>query len=307
MFHECKRMKWVYCVLLVVMLSVTGCAGTAKSIESAPPAYGAGSFTLLEPTGESESALTVYYYKPQQWTPDRPVIVVQHGVRRNAAEYRDSWIEDADKYNFLVVCPEFSKTKYPGGQYYNLANMFDKNNTQDYLTPENKWTFAAIDHVVEAVKKQFSATGEFILFGHSAGAQFVHRYMLFYDHGVFSHIIIANAGWYTMLDSNTYFPYGTKNISMLNAERTAHIFSEPVTIMLGEADTAETDRVLRKTKEAEAQGPNRFTRGMNFFHTAQAQATAVGVPFNWKLVTVPGVGHSDAGMAKAAVENLFSK
>lgn len=303
-----KRSSW-YAVLLIICLVffmqfISIRSASVHSEVQKFPMRGSGSYLMAESTGINTSDLAVYYYLPEQWTPDRPVLIVQHGVQRNAKEFRDSLIADAQKYNFLLICPEFSKEKYPGAQYYNTGNMFDRTNQTDRLKPSEDWTFSAIDDVVNSVKEQFHATGEFSLFGHSAGAQFVHRYLLFYDHGDFSHIIFANAGWYTALDTNVYFPYGTKNITMLDSARLTDIFAKPVTMMLGEKDRKE-DGVLRQTKEAEAQGPNRFSRGEAFFTAAQSMSATMHVPFNWKLATVPGVGHSDIGMAQAAIYLLF--
>jgi len=52
------------------------------------------------------------------------------------------------------------------------------------------------------------------------------------------------------------------------------------------------------------QGVNRLERGRNFFAAAQALAVAEGVPFGWRLLTVPGVAHVNARMAVAAAPLL---
>ena len=64
---------------------------------------------------------------------------------------------------------------------------------------------------------------------------------------------------------------------------------------------------LRRTPEAMTQGKHRFERGQTFFDMAKQEAEALGVSFNWHLDTVPGVGHSNAGMAKVAAEYLSEK
>lgn len=43
----------------------------------------------------------------------------------------------------------------------------------------------------------------------------------------------------------------------------------------------------------------RLDRGKNYFETAR-QAAKMGVPFNWRVVLDPGVGHSNAAMAGPA-------
>jgi hypothetical protein len=42
--------------------------------------------------------------------------------------------------------------------------------------------------------------------------------------------------------------------------------------------------------------PHRLARGRHFFEAARG----LGVPFAWRLVLVPGVGHSNRDMAAAA-------
>lgn len=293
----------ISCLIFVTQIS-TECL--ANFPNKTPIEKGEGSFKMQESTGATKDDIQVFYYKPERWGPDRPVVIIQHGFQRDAKEYRDSWKVYADKYNILVICPQFSEEKYPGAQYYNMGNMSDNDNDNEKgsLQSKEKWTFSVIDHVITEVKQHFKATGEFVLFGHSAGAQFVHRYMLFSDSDVFSHIIIANAGWYTMLDKTVDFPYGIKNIPMSDVELTKS-FAKPVTILLGEKDNNSNHKLLRHNNLADKQGINRFERGMQFFYRAKEKASEMGVPFKWELVTVPGVGHDDVEMAKAAAKLIF--
>ena len=47
------------------------------------------------------------------------------------------------------------------------------------------------------------------------------------------------------------------------------------------------DDSLRKTPEAELQGPHRLDRGHAFYRVAWAKAEDLGVDFNWRLQEVP--------------------
>ena len=87
----------------------------------------------------------------------------------------------------------------------------------------------------------------------------------------------------------------------MSREELVSVFAKPVVVLLGEADVNRTSN-LRMTPEADRQGQNRLARGKAFFETAKNKAAELGVPFNWKLVTVPGVGHQGAKMANAAIE-----
>ncbi|WP_144034039.1 hypothetical protein SPSIL_053690 [Sporomusa silvacetica DSM 10669] len=104
-----------------------------------------------------------------------------------------------------------------------------------------------------------------------------------------------------MPDTNIDFPYGIKNMS-LSKDELAKAFAKPVIILLGEKDNEPNHKILRHTQLADAQGLNRFDRGNKFFYEAKAKALELGVTFNWNLITVPGVGHDDLGMAAAAAK-----
>lgn len=290
-------------ILLVFLIFILSTAVIASPQEAKPQLnMGAGMFTMPENTGENSNALSVFYYRPQGWTPEKPVVIAMHGVKRNAKEYRDGWKLSADKYNLLVICPELSEKKYPGVRYYNLGNITDSEDEKGNLQPRDKWIFSVVNHVFTEVRARFGATSNtFTLFGHSAGSQFVHRAIFFSGDLAAGRIISANAGWYTLPDFAIDFPYGLKNVPITKKDL-AESFARPVTILLGESDVRANDKVLRHTSQADAQGLNRLARGENFYYTAEAKAKELGVPFNWKLVTVPGIGHDDAGMAAAAAK-----
>ncbi|WP_110954500.1 alpha/beta hydrolase [Anaerosinus massiliensis] len=299
MKNKFSKVYMVIICLFILLLMAVGCAASPQKAASLD--IGSGMFTMPETTGVNKDDLQVFYYRPAGWTPDKPIVIVQHGLQRNAEEYRDGWKTYADQYNLLVVCPQYSEAKYPGVRYYNTGNVSDTDHDKGNLQPKNQWVFPVINHVIAEARIRSGATGNNVaVFGHSAGAQLVHRYVLFGGQTQAKRIISANAGWYSMPDTTVDFPYGIKNMSM-NKEELAQAFAKPVTILLGEQDIKRS-KVLRKTPEADAQGANRFERGSQFFEEAKAKAAELGVPFHWQLIRVPGVGHDDVGMAAAAAK-----
>ena len=282
------------------LLQSAGC-GAANSGVIERISIGSGAFSMSEPTGATNADLRAFYYRPATWTADRPIVVVMHGFKRNAEDYRDAWIQYADQYNLLVVCPEFSEAKYPGVRYYNTGDVSDTDDETGNLQPKENWIFPVIDRVFDQAKIRSGAVGEkFALYSHSAGSQMVHRYVFLNKETKAKKIISANAGWYTMPDSNVAFPYGIKGLP-INADDLTAAFAKPMTILLGEADT-KSNANLRHTPLADAQGVNRFERGNEFFATAKKKAAQMGVPFNWQLITVPGVGHNEAEMGAVAAK-----
>lgn len=261
---------------------------------------GLSAFSMAESAGVNAEPLKVYTYKPAAWQDGRPIVVVFHGLKRNAEEYCQGWKEYAEKHNFLIACPEFTESKFPGVRYYNFGNVIDNDDTGGNVLPQKQWIFPAIDNIIKKTKKQANARkSRVIIYAHSAGAQLVHRYVLLNNGTAADLIIAANSGWYTMPDENITYSYGLKGLSLTKKDF-QNAFAKPVVILLGEKDI-ERSKVLRKTPEADAQGQNRLERGRNFYNQAQKKAASLDLKFNWQLITVPGVGHDGTGMAKGAI------
>ena len=248
--------------------------------------------------------IRVFITKPLNLAPDRPVVFVMHGVNRNADEYRDQWHELAKEHDFLLVVPEFSDRNFPGPEGYNLGNVFDQD---DNIVTENRWSYSAIEPIFDEVRRRFAMTsGRYSLYGHSAGSQFVHRFIFHVPGARVSQIVSANAGWYMMPDFDQDFPYGLRR-SAVSRENLAAALQLPVTLLLGEADNDSEHPNLRRSPEAMAQGDHRLERGFAFYETAREYAEQRKIPFNWQLVTVPGADHDNRLMAPAAIPFLVSQ
>jgi len=273
--------------------------------EPQPPAAerlaGSGQFTFA---GWAGPELPVYYQLPDRVSADTPVVFVMHGVNRDADRYRDEWGALARKHGFIAIVPQFGQADFPGSRGYNTGYFTDEAGA---LRPRAKWSFAAIEPLFDDVRKRFGTKVErYSIYGHSAGAQFVHRYVLFMPEARLEKAIAANAGWYTMPDRSIAFPYGLGATPVGEAALAAAL-GKPLTVLLGTADTDRSDPDLRKTPQADAQGPHRYARGQAFFARSEAAAAASGVPFGWTLQHVPGIAHSNAGMAEAAAALIAAR
>lgn len=256
-----------------------------------PLAVGAGRFEVSH-RGRS---LPVWYYLPPDAAPDTPVLFVMHGVNRNADQYRDNWVPHAARHRLLIVAPEFAADAFPGDGGYALGRQ------------EQGAAFTFIEPVFDAVKAATGNTSErYHMFGHSAGAQFTHRYVFFMPQARLDKAVAANAGWYTMPDLETGYPYGLKGTPVgENALR--QLLQRPLLVLLGADDTDPNHVHLRRTPEAMAQGEHRLARGQTFFEMAGRQAAALGVELGWKLVTAPGVAHDNARVAEHALAFLLGR
>ena len=275
----------------------------ALPLGAAAMAPGSGRIEFAEPAGATADPMPLWYHRPAAWAPDGRVVVVMHGLRRDADRYRDEWRDLAEANGFLLLVPELSEVKFPGVRWYNFGNLVDE---AGRATPASARTYPAFDRAVaEAMRAAGATRPGFALYGHSGGAQFVHRYLLLTGAAKAESVVIANAGSYT-LPLDRPFPEG---LGGTNADPATlrSVFARPVILQLGEADTDPKHSSLPSQPWAVAQGSHRFARGWHFFDTARRIAQAGGSGFAWRVVTVPGVGHSNEGMATLAAMLLFSR
>jgi len=246
--------------------------------------------------------LTVYYYLPEKVKSETPILFVMHGKGRDADRYLRQWIPVAKSLSFILVVPEFSNKKYPKSRSYNLGNMFTQ---QGKPINREQWSFSAIEPLFDDIQTRTgNKSSLYNIYGHSAGAQFVHRFLYFEPDSRVNKAISANAGWYTMPSYGQNFPYGMQGTNTTK-EQLKKTLAKSLTVLLGSNDTDSHHPSLRRTPEAKAQGKHRFERGKNFYITGKNQATLMGVKFGWSINQVLGVAHDNGLMAAPAAKLLY--
>lgn len=279
---------------MLKLLTTALLAAAALALAAPGQAAETGSFRF---TGWDGPALTIHYAAPDNPAPDAKIVIVIHGVRRNADEYRDNWIALADRYGFIVAAPEFAEDDFPGSAAFQTGGVIGPDGA---AAPVSDRAFAAIEPLFDAVKRRWASgqTG-YALFGHSAGAQFVHRFILFTPKTRVTQWAAANAGWYTLPDFDTAWPYGLKGAPIGRARLIAAL-ETPGAVMLGAGDDDPNADYLRKTEEAEAQGPHRLARGIHFYDSGRLAARTLDARFAWRLSATPGIAHDNRAMARQA-------
>lgn len=268
-------------LFLLLCLAMPSFAGVVQAED-----WRSGQFVLSDWDGPP---INVYYVEPaSDDLASAPVVIVMHGVNRNADEYAANWQALVSEYGLRVYAPEFSQESFPGAAYYNLGGV----------GTEGPFAYGAIEPLFTEIQRR-AAADEYYLFGHSAGAQFVHRALLFEALPHLDLAFSANAGWYSMPDEGVAWPYGLEGLP-LDGDDLSHWVSRPMVILLGDQDIDPDDPNLRRTPEADAQGPHRYARGERFAAAGEAQAEALGADYGWHVISVPGVAHDNAGMAIAA-------
>ena len=262
---------------------------------------GMGRFIFTDTKGDPKKPIPVWYYKPSKFSANSPILFVITGVTRNAQRTMKPWLSFADKHGILVVTPDFPKKYYPGSRSFQTGNILNKSKKRN---PENKWTFSTIEHLFDYLKDATgNKTPKYYIFGHSAGGQFVHRFVIFKPDARIKKAMAANAGWYTVTDFDVKFPYGLKR-SPATIESLKKSFGNKLVILLGDKDTDTNHKYLNRSKRAMKQGPHRFARGKFFYNEAWKEAKKLNTPINWKMRIVPGAAHSNSKMEKEA-EKLF--
>ena len=134
----------------------------------------------------------------------------------------------------------------------------------------------------------------YYLYGHSAGAQFVHRHLAFIGAGGnplrVIRAVAANAGFYTVPDFQVPFPFGFGGTESVMSEEDLRNYLQvlasrrrggpcaaceggaarcraqaPLAVVLGEQDNDPFHKHLNRSERAMEQGPHRLARGRHFF------------------------------------------
>jgi poly(3-hydroxybutyrate) depolymerase len=246
--------------------------------------------------------LTLHAYRGQGFAPDRPVVLVQHGMKRNGDEYCDFWIDAADRHGLLVLATTFADDHWPAAEAYNNGLAFAPDGAP---RPRDSWGYAVLARLWAALRESgVTRREQAFLFGHSAGGQFAHRLASTQDRAPFCAIIAANAGWYTLPVLDRPFPEGLGGIGLGERELEA-LLAFPLTILAGDADTETSGPSLPSQPEAVRQGPHRFARARHYLDFARAEAARRGIPCHWQLHVVPGIGHDGDAMGRAAASLWF--
>jgi hypothetical protein len=239
-------------------------------------------------------SLKVETYRPPQCQP-KLLLLVFHGIDRDADRYRDRARPVADQLCAVVVAPEFDLKTFPR-DLYQYGGIVDHGR----LTAPGTRTVDLVEPLAAWARGQLgSPSMPFMLLGHSGGAQFLSRVAAFTDSKA-ERIVVANPSTWVMPSTATALPFGFDGLKPAeSAEQALRLYlARPVIAALGRSDTG--NAALDQSVEAKLQGANRYERGRNAFDQAKAVAQQHGWPFGWTLIEVDGVGHNAAKMFTAA-------
>jgi hypothetical protein len=262
---------------------------------------GVGKFTYKSYAPFSNRPIEVLYYIPTQGDIDKlPIVFVFEGGDRGYGYLMASWKTDAEKNHFIAVFPHFDEKRFPVSEYQEIGVF----NYKNILKAPSDIAPALIDKIFEYFKTTInSKQNKYNIYGHSAGGQFVQRFMLFHNSPYIDKAIIGSPGWYTFPDTTKDYPYGIRNVPYIRKEAICRFLSKNIILQLADGDTIR-ESFLRKTKESEEQGYNRLQRGTNFYEYIHRLAANLGIPCSWQKVVERNIGHNSQIMGHLAVPLL---
>ena len=282
-------------IILACLLACTSCQTRSYLFQEGVQG------SVVYQTGELHlnKEVTIHYYIPVG--AHKHAQIIMHGTNRNGEDYLNAWKEKADEKSIALFAPEFDKEAFPVSWYQeggvvNAEGLFRGSDSTSYQILDDILCF-----INRNIRKPYAS---FNMFGHSAGGQFVHRFMLLHQSPYVDKAVAANAGWYTFPTDTIAYPYGILGLSKDFSQLRKDYLAKNLYVLLGTADTVR-DRDLRTTPEADAQGQYRFARGLSFYDFAAKIAQEEGLPFHWRIDTVEGVAHNYRKMTQAAADLLY--
>ena len=269
----------------------------AQPLAAKPLPVGASRFIL-----PAADPIEVFTYKPPGFH-GGPLLVVFHGVDRNAEEYRSQAICMAEKFKAIVVAPRFDAARFKS-ERYQFGGVLRNGKPQ----PRDQWTYAMIPRLVAFVRAgEGGGNMPYYLIGHSAGGQFLAR-MAAFQPGDACRIVASNPSSYLFPTRDLPFGYGFGKLPPeLNGDEAMRAYlAAPLTLYLGACDKGATAH-FDDSPTAMKQGASRLERGRACFEMARQLAVRRKWAFNWRKIEKPGVGHSASGMfaAKEVGDALF--
>ena len=241
----------------------------------------------------------ILYITPNAINEDTEVIFVIHGNSRNADDYLSAWIPLVQNKNVIIAAPLFDKKNF---RYFFLLESAESNGSINERS--DSYINKSISLFFNYFKSRFALNANtYKMFGHSAGAQFTHRYMLLSNDQRISDTVIANAGWYTFLNGEQY-PYGIKDTPIeISSSHIRWFMSNKTSLLIGSIDTNLNN--VNSSAGAQKQGITRVDRADNYFKSLIDISDKKEIPFRWRYKVINDVGHDYQKMIPIAASILL--
>lgn len=288
-------LQWVR----AMAIGLVGFAAVALHAQPLPAGVG----KIEVPNGNEP--ITLFTYKPPTYR-GGPLLVVFHGVQRNAEDYRNFAITMAERFGVIVVAPLFDTARFPSRRYQRGGIVGEDGKA---AAPKD-WTYAIVPKLVTHVREREKKPElPYYLIGHSAGGQFLVRMAAFLP-GDAVRIVAANPGSHLFPTREQEFGYGFGGLppELATDDVMQRYLAAPLVLYQGTGDVLPSNN-FDQSPAGMKQGPHRLARGRAAFEFAQKLAKERGWEFNWRKVETPDIGHEAAFMfaAKEVEDALFGR
>ena len=274
-------------------ISLTAVFATLAVVEAnaAPIPFG---FSKIE-VGNGTNAITVFTYKPKDYT-NGPLIVVFHGLLRNAEDYCHNAAPLAERCHAIIAAPLFGTNQFSNEEYQRGGVI-----SRGVVQPRTNWTFVRLPEIVSTLReREGNPVLPYYFLGHSGGGQFAMRLAAMFPTDAVR-IVAANPGSDLFPRRDWKYGYGFGGLPENVSDDAAlkNYLAAPLTLYLGLNDKDPNHSELDHSTGAELQGKFRLERGRNCFDFAQKLAHEHGWQFNWRKVEVAGIAHDGKAMLAA--------
>lgn len=248
--------------------------------------------------------VNVSYFIPASGDPAQmPILFIFPGEERDADSHVRLFTDWANANGVMLFGLSFSTAYYSTTTEYILGGMNTRQSAVGLL-PSEQWNFNYVETLFEAITSSLSGSQTtYDIWGHSAGAQYVHRFVTFMPQAHVRKAVACNSGWYSVPDLAVEFPYGLGQVSEANTGMQQTALARQLSVCIGQNDTS-TDGLNDNTGSV-AQGQNRNERGRYYYNRAQQIAQQSGYSFRWTLREVANTAHDATGMARGTMDLLL--
>jgi pimeloyl-ACP methyl ester carboxylesterase len=259
-----------------------------------------------------------YYYVPTKLTDQTEVLILVHGTPKdlmpeeNAEFYVVSWADFAEEHNYILIAPAFNQenfsSRYGDQAMGGYRGLFGREIGAD------EWVLRLVNtfqHSTKILSDQFS------LYGHSAGGQFVGRFLVTHPE-VVKRAVITSAATYPQPDFDVQWPHGMGELHadiVWDEDRINHVdivpekekwldaTKVPLTVIVGMNDTEELPQELIPGQK----GKNRYVIARNWIQDMETFAESNGVESHFEIELIPGIGHSMSGLIPYSQNAILSE
>ena len=250
--------------------------------------------TLVSRRVASDRTLRYEHFAPAGTARTDLVLVAVHGISRNAREHASALAALAQRLGCHLIAPRFDREQFPDYQRLGIDGRGRRADLALQLMLADLTRFGV------------RADASLVLSGYSGGAQFVHRYAMFWPQRVCS-LLVAAAGWYTMPDPAQRFPYGCAGPVNDSLTPDLRAFLRIPALAIVGAEDRLRDEALRCNDQLDAeQGLTRLARAERWVAGCIAEAWRRGLQTTHRFEMVGGVGHEFGAMVEAGLVERFA-